>query len=78
MSPRKSTDAEELVTTEQAAEILSRNHGRLIPASRVRDLASKGKLTKVPLDGRTSRYLRKEVEALRIHDKPGRPQRDKQ
>jgi len=73
MPAHKRTAVDDLITTEQAAAILSRNHGRPIPASRVRDLANRGRLTKVPLDGRTSRYIRQEVEALRLRDKPGRP-----
>src|SRR5689334_15577178 len=73
MPRRTRARVDDLVSTKEAAEILSRTHGRPISESFVRRLSYEGRLTKVPLDGRTPRYIRKEVEALRLRDQPGRP-----
>jgi hypothetical protein len=76
MPRRAPPRAADLISTREAAEILSRNHGRTITESFVRALASEGRLTKVPLDRRTSRYSRREVEAIRLRDQRGRPRQD--
>ena len=73
MPRRTHARVDDLVSTKEAAEILSRTHGRPISESFVRRLSYEGRLTKVPLDGRTPRYIRKEVEALRLRDQRGRP-----
>lgn len=69
---QEQSQEDELLTTKQAAEILSKNAGREIKTSYVRVLGSYGTLTPVPLDERTNRWRRSEVEALYISDKPGR------
>jgi hypothetical protein len=68
----------DLLTAQEAAQILSKNAGRPISQDYVRTLASKRykKLTSIPLDRRTKLYRRSEVEQIKISDRPGRRKTD--
>ena len=71
---RQEEHPDDLLTTREAAVILSKNAGRTISEDYVRVLASKryGRLTRIRIDGRTNFYKRSEVEAVTIEKRPGR------
>lgn len=50
------------ITAQEATDILSKNAGRLIPASYIRSLVRSGHVEAKSLDKRTRLYLRSDVE----------------
>lgn len=67
------TTEPELVSSEQAAEILG------VSRERVRQLAAAGRLQAVPWEGRSKAFTRSSVEALARRDRPGgRPRKQQE
>lgn len=69
---RKEDYPDDLLTSAEAAEILSKNAGREIKQDYVRMLVRYKKLERVELDGRTKLYPRSQVEKIVVSDKPGK------
>jgi hypothetical protein len=68
---------DDLLTTEEAAALLSERSGHPVSPRYVRTLAGRyGKLTPVPIDKRTNLYRRAEVEAITVRERPHRKRRD--
>ncbi len=69
-------DGEEWLTSSEAVELLSLNHGRQIPGGYLRKLAHLGRVRTHYIDARTPLYLRVQIEGWRIADRPGRQPAD--
>jgi len=68
--PRKTQPQEEWITGREAADILSAKSGHKIEQNYVRFLAYKAhKISYRARDGRTSEYLKSDVEAIKVREK---------
>jgi hypothetical protein len=65
-------DLEDYVTASQAAEILTRNSGREVRSTYVRQLVRYGKLTPIKMNKRINLYSRSEVERIIVEDRGGK------
>lgn len=70
MMPRKKRPPEEWITGKEAAAILTQKSGHEVSQNYVRFLAYKaGKIAYQPRDGRTTEYLKSDVEAITVRKK---------
>lgn len=65
-------DLEDYVTASQAAEILTRNSGKDVKASYVRNLVRYGKIRPIKMNKRINLYSREEVEKIVVEDRGGK------
>lgn len=63
--------AEQWITVQEAARILSENSGHEVKPDYVRYLGWQGKVASKPLDGRTKLYLKRDIEHYLVHTKRG-------
>jgi hypothetical protein len=65
-------DSGNWITSQEAAEILTKNSGHPVARQYVRKLANRGEIAQKQLDGRTYLYNRRHVEEYRVRTTPGR------